>query len=1293
MKKLMITLLGAAVCCAQTLFAEDVVHVTPENPVKLTADNVDEYAGRRFEFAGGTFDLNGQSISIVSISGTDTSSLITNSAEETVTLTLTEAASDTSFAGAIAPSVTLAKTGASQTSLDVTDVGSAFVTAGTLLFPGLVDISGWTAGSRLFCVSGESPSLVFGNTCKLDSTTRPLSLALTNATLYSKKDITFGNKTTLAMLGGTWRSDYASTTWMRSGTATVENVTAEMRGSLAFDGTSSGSSSVVLKNVCGNFTNFVIGAKNGQTSNVIIEGGAITNLGSFVMGLVASSKNNLTIRGGKHRFQAYKRYAGTDPFYTYYPINFNPKGTSSSLLFEGDDTEVSFESNIALDMGDTGTTTFTVNGGKVTTCGGYFGTGGKQYLNINGGSLTMGTMSSTKGSRYITQTGGTTTYGNLSSLGSNGDFGLYLTGGAMTMDKLSLAKSNGFAAEINLEGGTLAVGTCQGGANTRFYANGGTLKPSSSTAENNDNFFSGFQSALLGEQGLTFDATYAITVAQNFTGLVDGANYGTIVKNGTGTLTLTGALCENVRLVVNKGRLVLNGSVDPTTTVTAVGSTLEINVPTTLASLTLGDGTTNGNLILGADAELIVTGEVKGSLDYSECDFVVTKDDQGRTHIVRNSSPVTTLEIRLDEEGATSNATESITFKQADTLAVSVASNATLNMSGLYKRGALTKDGAGAAVLTNPDNLLLGGVTCSAGRLAANPFSAFGLLKAVNPSLTLSGGTVEVQDDEPITYAGAFKINATNSTAAVIFKNNTDVTLRSVTHTQGALIKRGAGRLTIDPQNRATTVVLSRDKGVGALTRTKMTFDDANGSVPTTGYAGFNVAEGELCLANGTFKFDGITTKIGMPLTSEPAAPVKLTVTNATLTVKSAPGGDYSTFAVGGGLETSDYGQNISVQILDSKFSGAAFGVGAYASNEKSTSTKEVVLMGVTNSTISTALRTRNTKGTTYLRAYNSNFSYFDVEGAVEFTLDNCLYASGATAGSFTTAPAPSISGPANSWTRFTGGSRVYFNLLGGTSQLYNHTVYFDNATWYVDSSMKARWYLGDDRPITYYLKTVGDGVTISKASGTCVCSVRLEGDSGLTKTGAGTFFFDTRSKWAQNADKVYVETKCSQKFGTTTWNFTGPVDIQEGTLAVTNGAIAATMKPTVQIAEGAKWQMLGDVALTNVTVSGRGTVEGGTLTNPTIKGLWTEDGKLKEGPVFTGTVAGKVTIDLGATEEKPMPRPLPENVRVATCPNAGALSFRVTGLGAEGLRAEVKCVGNDVFCTVKKLGLMIIVM
>ena len=876
---------------------------------------------------------------------------------------------------------------------------------------------------------------------------------------------------------------------------------------------------------------------------------------------------------------------------------------------------------------------------------------------------------------------------------------LTMTGGALVVETdFKVFHNTSFKADcaVNLNGGEAKVAYLRANkpvttATSTFTANGGTLKPYSSTAENNDNFFSGFQSALLGEQGLTFDATYAITVAQNFTGLVDGANYGTIVKNGTGALTLTGALCENVRLVVNKGRLVLNGSVDPTTTATVVGSTLEINVPTTLAALTLGDGTTNGNLILGADAELIVTGEVKGSLDYSECDFVVTKDDQGRTHLIRDTSAAKTLEIRLDEEGVTSNATESLTFRCADTLAVTAALDATLNMSGLYKRGALTKDGAGAAVLTNPGDIFLGGVTCSAGRLAANPFSAFGLLNAVNPSLTLSGGTVEVQDDDPITYAGAFKINAASSTAAVIFKNNTDVTLRSVTHTQGALIKRGAGRLTIDPQNRATEVVLSRGNGVGALTRTKMTFDDANGTVPTTGYAGFNVAEGELCLANGAFKFDGITAKIGMPLTSEPAAPVKLTVTNATLTVTSAPGGNYSTFAVGGGLETSDYGQNISVQILDSSFSGGAFGVGAYASNEKSTSTKEVVRMGVTNSTISTTLRTKNTGGKTYLRAYNSNFSYFDVEGTVEFTLDNCLYASGAKAGSFTSAPGTTINGAQDSWTRFTGGSRVYFNSLGGPSQLYYHTVEFDNAIWYTDSRMKATWAIsGDKYPIVYQLKTVGDGVTISKASDTCVCSVKLEGDGPVAKVGAGTFFFDTRSKWTGN-----VETKCSKDFkgSTTTWDFTGPVDIQEGTLAVTNGAIAATMKPTVQIAEGAKWQLLGDVALTNVTVSGRGTVEGGTLSNPTIKGLWTEDGKLKEGPVFTGTVAGKVTIDLGATEEKPMPRPLPENVRVATCPNAGALSFRVTGLGAEGLRAEVKCVGNDVFCTVKKLGLMIIVM
>lgn len=556
MNKLMITLLGTAVCCAQLSFADDVVHVTPENPVKLTADNVDEYAGRRFEFAGGTFDLNGQSISIVSISGTDASSLITNSAEETVTLTLTEAASDTSFAGAIAPSVTLAKTGASQTSLDVTDVGSAFVTAGTLLFPGLVDISGWTAGSRLFCVSGESPSLVFGNTCKLDSTDRPLSLALTNATLYSKKDITFGNKTTLAMLGGTWRSDYASTTWMRSGTATVENVTANMRGTLAFDGTTDGSSSVVLKNVCGNFTNIVIGAENAKTSNVIIEGGAITNYGCFVMGWTAKSENNLTIRGGKHRFQG-KKFVSGDTYNTYYPIHLNYKGTSS-ILFEGDDTVVDFEGATGLSMGgdNTASTTFTMNGGTVKTIAGYFGTKGTQELNINGGSLTInGKMSSQTASQQITQTGGTTSYGDISlRTGGYGGFILHLTGGTMTMGSLSLPQTTAAhlskdVVKISLEGGTLAVGgsgicaTYQAGANTRFHANGGTLRVRTAIAfDNTKNLLRGYVKGELGEKGLTVDTrgdsvSCNAPLRQHLT-LAEGATRAVLVKKSAGELRL-----------------------------------------------------------------------------------------------------------------------------------------------------------------------------------------------------------------------------------------------------------------------------------------------------------------------------------------------------------------------------------------------------------------------------------------------------------------------------------------------------------------------------------------------------------------------------------------------------------------------------------------------------------------------------------------------------------------------------------------------------------------------------------
>ena len=1014
--------------------------------------------------------------------------------------------------------------------------------------------------------------------------------------------------------------------------------------------------------------------------------------------------------------------------------------SSSACGFElsGDDTYVSIARNGTGYLGNQGNARLDIRGGQLVLTGAkplYVASADTSTftLNVSGGKFSAtDILECRSGTINFNLTGGTfaPSYLRMGNRGSvtttKKTHTLTMTGGRLEIESEFCApKSDSTYADctVNLNGGVAKVvhirSNTTPNATSTFTADGGTLQ----TRSVQSSYFYGFKTALLGEQGLTFQADHAITVSQKFTGLKEGAAYGTIVKNGTAALTLSGALCDGVRfenregattltatsgavrvtvtagsvtltdkgkfganseLVVNNGgtltlngpvdsnskifandgiltlnssvganselavnngsTLTLNGPVDPTTTVSVSDGTLAINVSTTFASLTLGSEAKRVKLALGESAELIVTGEVTGDLAkslfyYSDYDYIVTKDDSGRTHIVRDLSPAKTLEIRLDEEGATSNATESLTFKGGDTLAVSVARDATLTMSGLYGRGKLEKSGAGAAVLTNPDNFFAGGVTCQEGRLTANPFSAFGLA-AATPLLTLVNGTVELQGDEPVTYAGTFKVNATNSTAAVIIKTDTDVTLKSITHTQGAIIKRGVGCLTIDPQNRSgTAMVLSRSEGVNGESRTPQTFDDANGTVPTKGYCGFNVAEGELRLANGNFNLKA-PAMIGMPLTAEPAAPVVLTITNSDVIIRD---GGSKRFYIGGGLKEGDFGQTVRVNVIDSTLSGdSALCVGGWG-GAQSTSPDARVYLSMTNSIIKSSWvfvlnNNNNASSKTYLNASNTQFSGggFILNGPAESVLDGCVYCGKTGEGSYASGPAPTDLGPDSGWTKFTGGSKAYINVFGsyggsGGGSL-KHSVIFDNAIWYVDTLVKLNWAKGYD--INYYLKTEGAGVTIPVSSGTtCRNAMRLQGTGGLTKTGAGTFFFGIRGQWGAG-----VEYECPEKVGRTTWNFTGPVDIQEGVLAVTNGAIAATMSPTVHIAEGATWQMRGDVALANVTVSGCGTVEGGALTDPTVKVEW-KDGKPGNGPVFAGTLAGTATVDFGRTEDNPLGR------------------------------------------------------
>lgn len=165
-------------------------------------------------------------------------------------------------------------------------------------------------------------------------------------------------------------------------------------------------------------------------------------------------------------------------------------------------------------------------------------------------------MSSKGASQYITQTGGTATYGTINlrmTGGTTGSFHLYLKGGTMTIAHFTIPNTTNLSKDsvlISLEGGTLAAGaggicvTYQAGANTRFYANGGTLAPRTNIYWDNPNpsknseFLKGYVNGELGEKGLTFNTANGKAPLRQHLTLAEGATRAVLVKKGGNELRL-----------------------------------------------------------------------------------------------------------------------------------------------------------------------------------------------------------------------------------------------------------------------------------------------------------------------------------------------------------------------------------------------------------------------------------------------------------------------------------------------------------------------------------------------------------------------------------------------------------------------------------------------------------------------------------------------------------------------------------------------------------------------------------
>ena len=248
-----------------------------------------------------------------------------------------------------------------------------------------------------------------------------------------------------------------------------------------------------------------------------------------------------------------------------------------------------YTSNGDFNVGDTGSTTVAATGilniqdtaaVSIGTSGGFFvgsaftsGNLGTGTVNQTGGTFTdndtaagtfvLGGRNFGTGTGTYNLSAGTATLKGLGYVGGAGTGTLNISGTGVFDAQAGLRLANnsnsqtGSAGTVNLDGGTLAATAVSAGAGTStFNFNGGTLKASASSTT----FMTGLTNAFVKAGGAVIDTqANSVTIGQNL--LTDATSTGGgLTKNGTGTLTLTGANTYTGATVVSNGTLTLDNN-------------------------------------------------------------------------------------------------------------------------------------------------------------------------------------------------------------------------------------------------------------------------------------------------------------------------------------------------------------------------------------------------------------------------------------------------------------------------------------------------------------------------------------------------------------------------------------------------------------------------------------------------------------------------------------------------------------------------------------------------------------
>lgn len=643
----------------------------------------------------------------------------------------------------------------------------------------------------------------------------------------------------------------------------------------------------------------------------------------------------------------------------------------------------------------------------------------------------------------------------------------------------------------------------------------------------------------------------------------------------------------------------------------------------------------------------------------------------------------TGIEIPGGKEGsyldvASGSATFNLPVWLQYSLPVTIAAGTAATFNGPFTGGGLEKTGKGAITLA-ADNRFRYEVSVGGG---LNVVAAAGALDNSAQSATLTDDTLvftnSAGDAEMAVSTPVILRSASSDTNSIVIKADSDVRLEDLTVSRGALIKRGAGRLTVvASETKNTTLSVNGNYGATApgdnyrvMTAERLDFAD-DGSAPapeTRQYAGVSIAEGELVIKGEADRTLTVNAKtgwcIGMNVAGDPAtfAQPELTVDGAYL----------NTYANGhttiGAKMTVDSGCAVTrptLRILN----GGTFYAGNIRLGRGSESAGTWPTLAVTNgdAKAANAIRFEVTGGATgraaVVRAKDSTIAVTGsgtghhgiyLSGTLDADFDNCFFGGTAETGKLR------YQGVSAGTMRFRNGSVFAACPVNDVARSdYAMTLVFDNAEW--------RWDGGD--ATLSYSNSSGSWVLYKPASSgsTNLRDIRMEGTGVIMKPDAGCTF--TTEVPFKGTGGFVAAGDGTVKFTGGTLQFTGLLDIRSGAVDLTETD-----------------------ARESLTVRGPGTLKGGEIATLTISETF-DDGTVAGAPVLDGVTAGKVVVDFGRDESSPMDTC--DNLLVATYPAGDPPvvgKWSVSGTGIPKSKGSFTVANGEVRATVFSAGFLMIV-